>query len=787
MSDFSYMKRFLIILLVTVVTALLLIAGFWFYLIKSKVSIASDKDLMNLPEGTREMVGILQEKITQWNIFTQPFLMSEKLSVIKFEIDYLLWINPKLKRAKMKEYAFLLLEAGRSREAIAQMEEYINETDIRLDTVSDSNIEYLKFLALSNLRIAEQENCILNHNSKSCTVPFAKEAIHINTEGTLNAAKLFTKILQAYPEDLGSRWLMNIIYQALGLYPDSVPKHLFIPLRDDYTGRESDFPKFEDIAGKLGIDADGVAGGAIADDFNNDGLLDLVVSSYGINHQLKYFENTGMTGFIDKTEDAGLTGLVGGFNIVQTDYDNDGLLDIFVLRGAWYGKYGRYPNSLIKNLGDGKFEDVTKKAGILSFYPTQVACWGDFNNDGWLDVFIGNEIADQTKHMDSVVEAYPSELYLNNADGTFANVAKQLNLEIYEFVKGATWTDYNNDGLQDLLVSIKGRKNKLFKNEGGTNQDDWKFTDVSKESGISAPIYSFPVWSFDYDNDGWEDLFLAENHVLNDKVHHEFAAEMLGLPTKAERSALYKNNRDGTFSNYTDSLRLDKILFAMGCNYGDIDNDGFLDFYIGTGAFNYEALMPNRMFRNFEGKYFEEVTYSGGFGLIQKGHGVSFADMDNDGDQDVYIVMGGGVEGDNFPNIFFENHGSGNSWITVKLKGAQSNRPAIGAKLKLVTVNANGEEQTFHRVISSGGSFGANPLQAQIGLGKAVIIKQLRVTWPNALHTVQHYENIQVNQFIHIHEGSDEIYADKRPALDFSEIPSIAQKVIYCQPPLRKK
>ncbi len=780
------MKRLLIIIFLTIALCGLLVVGIGFYSIKSKVKIATDKELQNAPPGTREMIGILQEKIREGNIFTQPFLMDEKLAEAKFELDYLLWPFPKLRRAKMKEYADMLLEAGRTRESIEQMQAYVNELGISLEKPSDANIEYLKFFAIANLRLGEQDNCILNHNSKSCIVPFAKEAIHTKREGALKASELYLKILQAYPDDLGSRWLLNVTYQALGQYPDSVPKNLFIPLHDDYTDRAADFPRFENVAGKLGIDADGVAGGVVADDFNNDGLLDLVVSSYGYNHQLRYLENRGKDGFLDRTEYAGLTGLVGGFNVVQTDYNNDGLLDIFVLRGAWYGKYGRYPNSLLKNLGNGKFEDVTIQAGLLSFYPTQVACWGDFNNDGWLDVFIGNEIADITKQTDSVVEAYPSELYINNTNGTFTNVANKLNLEVYALVKGATWTDYNNDGLIDLLVSIKGRPNQLFRNEGGTNVNDWKFTDVSKEAGVSAPVFSFAAWSFDYDNDGWQDLFI-EDYDIDDKIASKFAAEMLGIPTNVEKTVLYKNNKDGTFSNYSDSLHIAKAMYGMGSNYGDLDNDGFLDFYLGTGSISYEAIIPNRMFRNFEGKYFEEVTFSGGFGVIQKGHGVSLPDLDNDGDQDVYAVLGGGFEGDNFHNAFFENPGNNNSWITIKLTGVESNKPGIGAKLKLVTVDAKGKEQTIYRVISSGGSFGANPLQAQIGLGKATKIKQLTVVWPNAHHTIQNFENISVNQFITIKEGSAEIKTDLRNKLNFAEISAKNPKVPHCHPQLPKK
>lgn len=296
----------------------------------------------------------------------------------------------------IKVHAEALMMAGHSREAIEEMHFMLSDLELLMDTINYLNEEYAKFLAVANLRMGEQDNCLLNHNPKSCTIPFVEEAVHQNREGAEQAVKLFTRLLKHNPCDLGNRWLLNIAYMALGEYPHGVPPDLLIPLSDDYSCRPDAFPRFHNIAGKLGVDVNKVSGSTIVDDFNNDGLLDIVASSYGITDQLRYFENTG-NGFVDKTAESGLAGLVGGLNIMQTDYNNDGLLDIFVLRGAWFGLQGNFPNSLIKNLGNGKFEDVTVAAGLLSFYPTQAACWGDFNNDGWVDVFIGNEVVDEEK------------------------------------------------------------------------------------------------------------------------------------------------------------------------------------------------------------------------------------------------------------------------------------------------------------------------------------------------------------------------------------------------------
>jgi hypothetical protein len=172
------------------------------------------------------------------------------------------------------------------------------------------------------------------------------------------------------------------------------------------------------------------------------------------------------------------------------------------------------------------------------------------------------------------------------------------------------------------------------------------------------------------------------------------------------------------------------MLLAMGANFGDLDNDGWLDFYLGTGEPDLAALMPNRMFRNAGGERFQDVTTSGGFGHLQKGHGISFGDLDRDGDQDIYQVIGGAVEGDTYRNVLFENPGHGNTWVKLKLIGTRANRMAVGARLKL-RWHEGSQKRIAHRVVGSGGSFGASPLQQEIGLGRGVErIDELEILWP---------------------------------------------------------
>ena len=213
----------------------------------------------------------------------------------------------------------------------------------------------------------------------------------------------------------------------------------------------------------------------------------------------------------------------------------------------------------------------------------------------------------------------------------------------------------------------------------------------------------------------------------------------------------------------TREAGLDMVFSTMGSNYGDFDNDGYLDMYLGTGEPDLSTLVPNRMFKNVAGQRFAEITASSGTGNLQKGHGVACGDWDRDGDTDIFIEMGGAVNGDKYHNILFQNPGHDNHWLTVKLTGRQTNRAAIGARIKVVT---GGEmPQTFYRHVSSGSSFGANPLQQTIGLAKAERIAVLEIYWPTS-GTAQVFRDIAVDQAIAITE-----FVDGYQTLDWKPIP----------------
>ena len=314
------------------------------------------------------------------------------------------------------------------------------------------------------------------------------------------------------------------------------------------------------------------------------------------------------------------------------------------------------------------------------------------------------------------------------------------------YAKGVVWGDYDGDRFPDLYVSNMGQANRLYHNEG-----NGAFVDVAAELGVEAPRFSFPVWFWDFDNDGALDLFAAS-------FRQDLAlvpADYLGLPHEAEMDCLYQGDGRGGFREVAAERNLRRVTQPMGSNFGDLDNDGFLDFYLGTGYPEYESLVPNLMFRNDRGTGFLDVTTAGGFGHLQKGHGVAFADLDNDGDQDVFLEAGGWYAGDAYGDALFENPGFGNHWIAVGLVGTVSNAAAIGARIRVVAAGGNGSERSIYRWVTSGGSFGGNPLRQQIGLGKAKSIARIEIFWPTTGRT-QVFRDVAVNQFIRITEGKPE-------------------------------
>ncbi len=599
-----------------------------------------------------------------------------------------------------------------------------------------------QFLGILQLRRGEVDNCLDHHHREMCLFPLSEAAQHDLDLGAQRAFQHFSSYLKRNPQSLEVRWLLNIAAMILGRYPEEVPTNVLI--RPESFASSVDVGRFWDVAGEAGLAYSDNAGGSVTDDFDNDGLIDIVVTSRDPCEPLRFYRNRGDGSFADAGEAAGLGNQFGGLNVTQVDYNNDGRLDLFVMRGGWETAIR---NSLLRNrlTSEGVvFEDVTAEVGLGGpAHRTHTAAWADYDGDGWLDVFLGHEMSF-------------SQLFRNRGDGTFEDTTIPAGMYFRTLTKGATWGDVNSDGRPDLYVSNFGDRNLLFVNRG-----EGRFEEVGTQWGVDEPTYSFATWFWDYDNDGWQDLAVVTFLQTMDEVVREY----LGQSPQGETLRIYHNRGNGSFEDMTDSLGMSRFIPAMGANYGDLNNDGFLDFYLGTGAPSYGMLVPNRMFLNQGGQSFVDVTTSTGTGHLQKGHGISFADLDNDGDQDIFSNMGGAFPGDKYPSALFENPGHGNDWVAIKLVGRTSNRAAIGARLRVIIENG-GEEKQVVRWVTSGGSFGASPLMQHIGLGQDAQIKKIEIDWPNG-QPRQTLLNVPTNRFIVVSEGAENYQLATRSEFTF--------------------
>jgi FG-GAP-like repeat/ASPIC and UnbV len=594
-----------------------------------------------------------------------------------------------------------------------------------------ANIEALRGVAA--MRRGETENCVACCNGSSCIFPLTEEAIHQIPSGSREAIRHFTSYLTQRPEDLGVKWLLNIDYMTLGDYPDRVPSQYLIPLGPFQS--DGGVRRLENIAGRVGLSARGanMSGGSIVDDFTGDGLLDVFYSTKDVTQGCALFVNRGDGTFEDRSALAGLEPQVGALNCNHADYDNDGDLDVLLLRGGW--ETPRRP-SLLRNEGDGRFTDVTVAACLWQPIASQAAAWADFDCDGHVDLYIAGEFDPRKPDLRN-----RGKLYRNNGNGTFTDVAEKAGVHNDRFGKGVAWGDYDDDGRPDLYIANLGQAKRLYHNNGNGT-----FTDVAELLGVTEPRYSFACWFWDYNNDGRLDIYVTGSHA----TLAEIILSQLGRPTSGERPRLYRNE-GGRFTDVTQEVGLDRVWLPMGSNFGDIDNDGFLDFYLGTGSPPYSYLVPNALLHNVGGRKFEDVTIASGTGHLQKGHGVSFADWDRDGDQDLFLECGGAVPGDKAHNVLFANPGHGNRWLTLRLVGTRSNRAAIGARVRVGLSGPDGR-WSIHYMIGGGSSFGNNPLSPTIGLGRANAIDEMEIIWPDG-GTRQTVHNLPLDRAVEITEG----------------------------------
>jgi len=451
--------------------------------------------------------------------------------------------------------------------------------------------------------------------------------------------------------------------------------------------------KFEDATQAAGLTRKGWGMGVAVADFDNDGVLDIFVTGYGGS---ALYRGLGNCKFEDVTEKAGVRGSGFMTGAAWADYDKDGFVDIFVSRyvhvdldnvaafgtckfrgivvqcGPW-GMTGE-TDLLYHNRGDGTFEDVAKKAGVSDpngYYGLGVV-WGDYDNDGWPDLYVANDTG-------------PNFLYHNNHDGTFTDQGMLAGAALSSEgdaggSMGVDFGDYDHDGRLDIFVTnFADQEDNLYHNLGAKG-----FDDVSWKAGVAKASYPYVKWGtgfFDFDNDGWVDLFEATGHV------YPQMDQLQGSARYKEPLLLYMNKHDGTFTESAASAGLNEVPVASwrGAAFGDVGNDG-----------NVDALLLN-------------------------------------------------VDG---PPTLLMNHGvAGNHRVEFRLMGTKSNRAAIGAR---VTVRA-GKLVQFDEVRGGASYLSQNDLRVHFGLGKAAMIDSVEVLWPSG--GVEKFVNVEADHIYNLVEG----------------------------------
>jgi uncharacterized repeat protein (TIGR01451 family) len=429
-------------------------------------------------------------------------------------------------------------------------------------------------------------------------------------------------------------------------------------------------------------------------DYDNDGDLDLFVPNYGLNNFL--YRNNGDGTFTKITTGAIVNDGGDSTLCAWGDYDNDGGLDLFVANRD-------QKNFLYHNNGDGTFSKITSGAIVNDVGSSYGCAWGDYDRDGYLDLFVANGSGNNF-------------LYHNNGDGTFTKITTG-SIVNDGAATGAAWGDYDNDSYPDLFVSVGGGLNNSLYH----NNRDGTFTKITAGSIVNDPGYSVGAAWGNFDNDSWLDLAVANRLGSN---------------------FLYHNNGDGTFTKITTGTIVTDIADSNGCSWGDYDSDGYLDLFVANWNGQNNALYKN----NGDGTFTRITT---GNLVADGGNSVAcgWGDFNRDGFLDLFVANLGGQA-----NFLYTNDGNENNRIIVKCIGTGSNRSAIGARIH-VHAEIHGVSESLTRYISSGNGWDGNDLQAHFGLGDATIIDEMFINWPSGQSQILH--DVPVNVILNLTEPSD--------------------------------
>ncbi len=443
----------------------------------------------------------------------------------------------------------------------------------------------------------------------------------------------------------------------------------------------------------------------------------------------------------------------GGQNIGVSicDFNNDFLEDFYIV-----SRIG--PNHFYKNLGNGLFMEQAADMGIDFHGHSRTAVWGDLNNDGWEDMYLGNL-------------GQPNVLYLNNGDGTFSNVTLAANITNKGRVYSVNMVDINKDGWLDIFVSNSSSDNVLYVNNGTT---DLSFTDYTQEAGLLDTRHCMGAVFFDMDNDGDEDLYVTHDAYISNTLfendgsgHFTEIAKQAGVDyqgfgmgvdagdlnndgfldlyvTNLYENVLYINQGDNTFKDYTERAKVGDIGMGWGASIFDFDNDGLNDIYVGNDSYFYP--IPNYLFENKGNYNFRKVDTTTAISSMQGTYGVATGDLNNDGLQDVALANIGTKDHAQILNNEMES----GYWIGFQLEGVQSNRSAIGTRMEIVD---NRGDLQVDQITAGNGYAGQNTKRLHFGFNNVAAIKHIKVIWTNGL--IQEWSGLPLGKYYYLKEGSE--------------------------------